>query len=401
MEHCLHSRLPRKDQKVKRVFGIILILCCAVPGWSAKKTSIQELQDILIALQTAKKDDFEVATRLKEVDLSEELTRATMNSLAKYLPGEQSTEQMYVLEGRSAILRPPATDLPSTAPLDTAAQKALLDKASSFVNSTYMKNPHLAAMKTTSRFQDGVENIRTNSGVTNNMANSGEAWQLPNMFMRYLGTHTDTIETDQGIEKAPVEKEKVPWGINGQVSEGGPGLPLNVVLQEANDGGKIAWLRWETVGTRDLAVFSFSVPKKKSRYEVHYCCFPVTEDTGRLGYEGTGANMQTGTTWKDFKTSVGFHGELFIDPTTGAITRLVTQAELKPTDFVHQEDIRIDFGPVPVGGQIYLLPLDSFTITEVVPNGDNYAARYSVRHTIFTSTYKSYQPAEATVTAQK
>jgi hypothetical protein len=111
--------------------------------------------------------------------------------------------------------------------------------------------------------------------------------------------------------------------------------------------------------------------------------------------------MQTGTTWKDFKTSVGFHGELFIDPTTGAIVRLVTQAELKPTDFVHQEDIRIDFGPVPVGGQIYMLPLDSFTITEVVPNGDNYAARYSVRHTIFTSTYKSYQPAETTVTAQK
>jgi hypothetical protein len=42
-----------------------------------------------------------------------------------------------------------------------------------------------------------------------------------------------------------------------------------------------------------------------------------------------------------------------------------------------------------------MLPADSFTITEVVPNGDNYAARYSIRHTVFVATYQDYQMADS------
>lgn len=387
---------------MKRALGLLLVWFSVSAAWSAnKKITVQELKDILVQMQTEKKSDFDVATRLKEIELSEELTRPTMDSLAQYLPGEASTEQMYMLEGRSAILPPPASDLPATPAPDAAVQKAILTKASDYVTRIYSKNPHLTVLKSTSRFQDGVENIRTNSGMTNNMPNSGESWHMPNMFMRYYGTHTDTVETNFGIEKEPPVKDAPHWGANGQVSEGGPGLPLGVILQEAADGGKLNWLRWEKVGNREVAVFSFSVAKKRSHYAVHYCCFPVTTDTGRMGYENTGANLQYATEWKEFKTTAGFHGEFFIDPATGAVVRLVTQAELKPTDFVHQEDIRIDFGPVSVSGTVYILPVDSFTITEVVPNGDNYAAVYSVRHTIFTSTYKGYQMAEPAIAAQK
>ena len=57
--------------------------------------------------------------------------------------------------------------------------------------------------------------------------------------------------------------------------------------------------------------------------------------------------------------------------------------------------MRIDYGPVAAGGKTYVLPVKSFTFTEVVPNGDNYAARYSVRHTLFNVTYKDYKPVAA------
>lgn len=109
--------------------------------------------------------------------------------------------------------------------------------------------------------------------------------------------------------------------------------------------------------------------------------------------------MQFGATWKDFKTLVGYHGEFFVDSETGAVVRVITVAELKPTDFVHQEDMRIDYRPVVVDGKTYILPMDSFTLNEVVPNGDNYAARYSVRHTLFRVTYSSYQAAAGTATS--
>jgi len=372
----------------------LLTLFAAGPAWAAKKMTVDELKQTLASLNQLKKTDEEVATRLKEVELSEELTRSARAGMMAYVPGPLSEEQMNVIEGRSAILAPPAADLPATPAPDAAAQKAILTKTTAYVMGTYMHNPHMIVSKATSRYQDGVENIRTNSGVSNNMGNTGNAWEMPNMFMRFLGSHVDTIETENGVEKIPVAPTKVPWGINGQVSEGGPGPILSGILREAADGGKLNWLRWEKVEGKQYAVFSFAVDKKKSHYVVNYCCFPVTSDTGRMGYEGTGANFQTSADWKEFKTTVSYRGEFFIDPETGAIVRLVTQAGLKPTDFVHQEDMRIDYGMIVVDGKQVVVPVDSITLTEVVPNGDNYAARYSIRHTLFLSSYQNYQPAQ-------
>jgi hypothetical protein len=386
---------------MKRFIWPILLLVSATPSWAARKISVQELKDTLVSLNEAKKGDEEVATRLKEVELSEELTQSTQRSLAQYLPGPLSIEQMEVLEGRSAILPPPPADLPATPAPDLAMQKDILAKAVDYVTMTYMQNPHLTAYKTTARFQDGVESIRTNSGMTSNMPNIGNAWELPNMFMRFLGTHSDVVESNKGVEQPPDQKVKVPWGQNGQVSEGGLGPVLSIILQEAAAGGKLNWLRWETVNGHQAAVFSFLVDKKKSHYEVNYCCFPVTEDAGRMGYEGTGANFQTGTDWKAFKVTVSYRGEFFIDPQTGTVVRVVTQAGLKPTDFVHQEDMRIDYGAVVVDGKPLVVPVDSYTLTEVVPNGDNYAARYSVRHTLFSVTYQNYHLASSSGAAAK
>jgi hypothetical protein len=376
---------------MKQLGWVLVLSLAASPAWAAKKITVQELKEILVSLQQARKGDDEVSTQLKQVELGEELTRSAMKSLAAYIPGPLSTEQMYILEGKTSILPPPATDLPATPAPAVEAQKAILANAVNYVTRVYMQNPHLTATATTSRFQDGVEGIRTNSGMTNNMPNAELSWAPPNKFMRLLGSHAAQVESEKGIEIASVARVKTPWGQNGQVSESGPGPILSVILQEAAAGGKLKWLRWETVNGKPAAVFSFAIPKQQSHYRVDYCCFPITEDSGRMGYEGVEPNFQTGTSWKAFRTVVGYHGEFFIDPETGTIVRVVTQAELKPTDFVHQEDMRIDYGPVVVEGKRYVLPVDSFTLIEVVPNGDNYAARYSIRHTLFAVTYQNYQ----------
>jgi hypothetical protein len=377
-------------------FAIILILLSAAAlSHAAKKSTIDDLKQTLVVLQQGRKADQEVATRLKEIELSEQLTAPTRETLQQYAPGPLTVEQLDILEGRSAALVPPHSELPETAAPDVATQKAILAKAVDYVTKVYMQNPHLVALRATIRYQDGVESIHTNSGMTNNMPNVGNAWDPINKIMRLVSSYNDTIETDKGVEFIQPVKQKAPWGQNGQISEGGPGPVLSVILQEAAAAGTLNWRRWQLVRGRPVAVFSFEVPKKKSHYEVHYCCFPVTEDTGRMGYEGTGANLQYNVTWKDFKSVAGYHGEFFVEPDTGAIVRVVTQAELKPTDFVHQEDMRIDYGEVVIAGKPSILPVQSFTLNEVVPNGDNYAARYSVRHTLFHVTYGNYAPAPA------
>jgi hypothetical protein len=397
---------------MKRFAWILVLLMTAAPAWSApKKITVQELKDLLTSLQDAKKSDEEVATQMKQVELTEELTSATMNSLADKVAGPLSTEQLYVLEARSAVLPPPATDLPSAPAPDAAAQQAMLSKAADFATKTYTQLPHLTATKMTARFQDGVEAIHTTSGMHSHVDdNTDPLWEQTRLYVRLLFTHTDATESENGNEKPPAAKDKTQWGPNGQVASIGNQLTLPTIVQEATASGNPKFLRWESVAGKQIAVYSFSIDKKKTHYAVNYCCFPDTDTAGVINYgmaKGTGGapaatnatakgNLQTYSDWKNFRTNIGYHGELFIDPDTGTIVRTITQADFKPTDFVHNESIRTDYAALPIGGKTLVVPVRVFSLAEVVPNGDSFAAHYAVRHQIITQDYKDYQPAGAT-----
>src|ERR1035437_6474455 len=105
-------RILHGGGEMKRFAWVLVVLMLASPAWAAKKLTVQRLRDLLISLHQDRKSDFEVAAELERVELTEELTRSTMNSLVTYIPGPHSTEQIYVLEARSAVLAPPAADLP-------------------------------------------------------------------------------------------------------------------------------------------------------------------------------------------------------------------------------------------------------------------------------------------------
>jgi len=392
-------------------FGLIAVLLMAVtPAWSAnRKITVAELKDMLTTMHQAAKSDQDVATALKQVELTEELTRTEMNNVASDVPGQLSTEQLYVLEARSAVLAPPAADIPSTPAPDAAAQKSLLDKAVDYATKTYGQLPELTAVKTTLRFQDNVEAVAASSGLHGSATDVsvGSGSQTSALSVRYINSADSAVALAGGAEKPSSEKDKTPWGANGQIKATTPGPSLGAVIQEAEAAGKITWLRWETVNGKQTAVFSFGVDKKKSHYAVNYCCFPDTEQAGIMtmtGQNGAGApggasgaaggakgNFQTNTTWKNFKANVPYHGELFINDETGIVVRLVVDGEFKSSDVMHYEDTRIDYGPVTVGDKTLVLPVDSFTNTEVVPGGEDAAAKVTLRHTFLNAQYKNYQ----------
>jgi len=372
------------------------------PAWAAKKITVQQLKELLTTLQQEKKDDDAVAAELKQIEPSEQMDRATLNALVSYLPspGPLSTEQIYVLEARSALLAPPAADLPATAAPDAAAQQAILSKAADYVSKTYAQLPHFTATKITARFQDNIEVVPESSGLHSGATDvsTNSAFTPANLFVRYINQISVPVESSSGVEKNPTDS-KTRWGANGQIALLGPTPVLTTVLEEAQAAGKISFLRWEKVTGVDTAVFTFSVDKKKSHYAILDCCFPDSDQTGRVQFTsaalgGSGSakgNLQTVTSWKPFKTSAPYHGELFIDPASGTVLRLITQAELKPTDEVHQEDTRIDYGPATIDGKTLIVPIKTFVISEVVPNGDSGAGKYTTRHTFLTSEYKDYK----------
>jgi len=391
---------------MKRFGWILLVLLVATPAWCAKKITVEQLKDTLASLQQAKKTDAEVANALKQVELSEQLSRSVMNSLAAAVPGPLSTEQIYVLEALSAMLPPPAADLPTTPAPDAAAQKAVLDKAAEYVTKTYAQLPSLTATKTTVRFQDNVEAAAPSSGVTGGAKDitTGSSFVNAYQFIHYINSTESTVASQRGAEQPPSEKDKTPWGANRMIALQEPAPSLGIVFQEAQDAGTIKWARWETVNAKPAAVFSFDVPKKKSHFAVNVCCFPNVDQAGKVQFSsaalgglpggsggGASGNMQTNTSWHEFKANVPYHGELFIDPDTGIVVRMITMANLKPTEVVHQADTRIDYIPIAVDGKTLVLPMKTFVSTEVVPNGDSGSAgKYSTRRTLFTAEYKDY-----------
>jgi hypothetical protein len=379
---------------VKRAGCIALILLLPLPAFSAaRKITVAELQEMLATMHKQGKSDEDVASALKQVMLTEQLDRATMNNLMKETPGRLATEQLYAFEARSALLPPPPSGIPATPPLDPARQQALLTKAASYASGTWTQLPSLTATRTTLRFQDNVEALADASGMRSGSTDpSTGLWVNPYNYIHYINSSDTEIALEKGTEKLP--KDTSQWGRNKMIESMEPDPDLATIFADAMQYGSLKWERWQLVNGKPAAVFSYDVPKKKSRMAVDVCCFPQVDQAGVTAPpDGSRGNFQTNTDWNHYKEkNVGYHGEFFIDPDTGVIVRMNTIDEQKSSDMVHQLDTRMDYGPVAIGGKILILPTRSFMITEVVPNGEAGAGGFSTRTTLFISEYKNYAP---------
>ena len=394
---------------MKRVAWALILMLAAVPSWAAKQITVGQLEDLLRSLQRDNKTDAEVATALTQVELSEELTAARMNGLVSLVRGPLSTEQIFVLEARSADLIPPAEDLPATPLPDEATRHAILAKAATYVARTYDQLPGLIASKTTLRFQDNVEAVAASSGLSGSAKEvvTSPGFSNPASFVHFINSTEEMAASDHGAEKLPAQIGKVQWGANKMVALEEPDPSLGVVFKEAQTAGGIHWLRWELVNGRQTAVYAFTVPSKKSHLNLNVCCFPKINQTGvanfytpttagmlgGMGASGGGVagNFQTNTEWHNYKATAPYHGELFIDPGSGIVVRMITEAELQPSEVVHQLNTRIDYGPVKAGDKMLVAPVKTIINTQVVPNGDSGAGSYTTRRTLFTSEYKDYR----------
>src|SRR5579862_3555649 len=391
---------------MRRWLVLFATMFLVVPaGQAATRVTVRELDSLLADMHSQNKGDDATANKLKDLILTEQLTEPVLNSFVKYEPGPETTVQIRVLALESALLPPPGTDLPTTPAPDQAAQKAIMSKAIDYVAQDLTHLPRFTADKTTARYQNGEDFVRTGTGAGSQMAHTDLGFNPASQYMRYLGEHATPITLEGGIELVRAKgKGQDPAGQNGQISQGGSGPVLGLVLMDAAKG-LVSWLRWQTVGGKQVAVFGFAVDRKHSHYQVNYCCFPKSEDVGSHigatpggvssgGGLPSGSNYGVSTTFEPFKTTPGYHGELFIDPETGAIVRLTLQAELKPSDYVQQEDTRIDYAPVEIGGKQYVVPVESMVLTTVVPAGQSFQ-KVSTRRTLFDIKYSNYQPAAA------
>jgi tetratricopeptide (TPR) repeat protein len=366
------------------------------------KATVQQLDSLLAEMHKHSKTDDQVANALREIELTEQLLPSMMNSFVQYQPGPQTIVQIRVLALSSALLPPPPADLPDTPAPDQATQTAIIARATDYIAKQFDPAPKLTSDKLTLRYQNGEDFVRAANVAGSNMAHSDLGLDPASQYLRFFGQTSASIVTQGGVELPPKTSNQDPGGPSGQISPVGAGPILSNVLREVGPE-KMTWLRWETVGSERLAVFSFAVNRKQSHYQVNYCCFPKTENVGSHigmtpngvssgGKPPTSENLGTATFFEPFNSTVGYHGELFVDPGTGTVVRLIVQAELKPTDFILQEDTRIDYDKVEVGGKAYVVPTRNILLTTMVPSGNSFG-KFTKRRTLFDASYSNYQAA--------
>lgn len=324
----------RERRHMRKFAFLFLIGLIALPAHGAKRTTVDQLKQIV---ETAKsKPDADIAHQLSDLELTERLSPAVLAALEANLSGESSRQALIALADTSAFLDPPAAEIPAKPAPDFAEQRRMLALTVTYVGKTIPQLPNFLATREINQFED-----------TPQLLNAG--FLVPYQPLHRIAATSATVfyrDGQEGIDTG-ASKKPPPRIREGLDTKGVFGPILATVLLDAAQS-KLAWSRWEQSATGQQAVFSFTVPKEKSHYEVTYCC--VAEESATVV-----ANIHP------FRRIVGYHGDMTIDPATGTILRLRVEADLNPTDPVVKAAILVEYGPVEIGGKTYFCPVKSIS----------------------------------------
>lgn len=315
-----------------RVFSLTLLpLLFAIPVFAARPVTVEQLRQQLLPLSA--KGDGEAARQIADLKLTERMTRDQESELEKTLPGEKSRQALLAVVDQSAFLSPPAQQTPEKPTPDLAEQRRILKLVVSYVVKTVPQLPDFLATRTTVRFADSPQRL-----------NSSEAKYEP---LHLEGADKGQVSYRDGREIADNEAKNASDAAarRGLRSWGEFGPILSTVLLDAAQND-LAWLRWEQAGAETLGVFSYSVPKEHSHFEIDYCC--TTDPTGES---------------RVFHAPAAYTGEMAVDTDTGAIYRLEIEAEFKPGDPITKAEIAVEYSPVDIGGKTYICPVHGIALS--------------------------------------
>ena len=328
-----------------RNLAVLLLICICLPAFAAEPVTVAQLEKTLAAAHG--KSDASTAQRLAEMELTERLSSAKLAYWNANLRGDKARQALIALADASAFLDPPAAEIPLSAAPDPAVQQKMISLAADYVLKTMPRLPNLFATRETKQFQNHFAASRTEGANINvdprlHFVGSSSATVLYRDGQEVLDHSVSTDATEAG--KPPQTNGLVTWGEFGHL--------LGTVMADALQG-KLTWSRWELGAAGPMAVFRYAVPLVKSHYEVRQCC--VLFDDGMSGF-----NRIPGS----FDQVPAYHGEIAIDPVTGAVVRLVLQTELQPTYPIVRADVVVEYGPVEMGGKTYICPVKSISISK-------------------------------------
>jgi hypothetical protein len=272
------------------------------------------------------------------MQLTERLSDAKRKELEKSVHGKKSREALEVVADESVFLPPPADEIPSTPQPDVATQHQIISRAVSYINTTIPRLPDFFATRTTVQYQEVQPKL-------------SETWKTagPDQSVREGETTTSGIRFHDGkerVEEASVKNAPHKPGSEQLKTIGTFGPILATVMGAATlPHSKLTWSRWEKGENGPVAVFHYRVPQETPLFFAEFCCLAIDFDS------------------IPFSKPAPFHGEIAVDPSTGAILRLTIQADLEWRLPLNRSDVMVEYGPVLRGARTFVCPSRSVSIS--------------------------------------
>ena len=320
---------------IRKIAFLLTLASFAPQAFAAKHITVEQLEQALSAAQG--KADADVARQISDLELTERLSPAKLSHWQATLPGEQTRLALVALADAAEFHAPPAAEISSAPAPDLAAQRKILALTVSYVSRTIPQLPNFFATRVTTSFED-----------TPFVQHTGQATTLYQP-LHPIGNSSATVLYRNGQEQVDTGGKKARQ-TRGLTTKGVFGPILGIVLMDAAQS-KLAWSHWEQGASGLQAVFSYSVPKQESHWTVEYCC--VADESATQV-----ANLH------HFSEIAAYHGEMTVDPATGAILRFMLQAQMKPGDPVTDAGIVVEYGSVEIAGKTYICPLKSVSSTQ-------------------------------------
>ena len=328
---------------MRRLLVPLIFACFSLPLCAATRVSVAQLMQFLASRQTRKEADSDIADQLKSAQLSEELTVQTLTRIeADYHLGPKTIEQLRILADSSIFYAAPPDQLSQRNSPDQSLQRQMVEMAIQYVDTALERLPDFLATRTTDSFDNvprGAKQVRPQGGL-----------HFLGEFHREIA-YRNGQELNESTSKdgrgttAPTSASRgfTTWGEFGPV--------LKTVLIDSFEGS-VSWSRWQLseTGTQQDAVLRYVVPRSASHYLVSFCCYRKSVDDPQE---------------YSFNDRPGYHGELYLDPETGAIDRITVEADLTEADPVTVSDIAVQYGRIRIAGKTYICPIRSIAITNV------------------------------------
>jgi VWFA-related protein len=307
------------------------------PRPGTEKVTVAQLEELVHA-QTG------LARKLENLELTERLTTPRLDALLNRIHSERERQALTADADLSIALAPPPDEIVNRPPPPVEEQRAILGRTFDYLQNSIPKLPDFYAMRNTVRFEEPP-------------GRPDEIWKLPHQdrALHFATEEHATVLYRNGQEvvekKQKLGKRRVAGArARGLETRGTFGPILTYVLTAAaTSPSTLRWKRWERGKDGDLAVFFYRVASTNSVPELKYCCLP----------EGDGTTP--------YQNKADDYGEFALNPDTGAIMRIVINADLDeerdPDVPLIRSQIMVEYGPEGLGGKTFICPQRSVEVS--------------------------------------